>query len=81
MEAPYNHAIRPQFLAPNAMVDTISKHRELYSWEAKRKYQPEHHTENFNCFSPKYLIPNGRKSLNRFLLQTLMTPPIYQKSL
>ena len=44
MEAPYIHIIRPQFLVPNTKVDTISKHRELYSRETRRKYQTEHNT-------------------------------------
>lgn len=48
IEVPYNYVIRLQFLAPNAMNDNISKHRELYSREAKRKYEPHHHTENLN---------------------------------
>lgn len=46
MEVPYIHIIRPKFLAPNEMVDTISKHRKLYSWEAERNYQADHHTAN-----------------------------------
>lgn len=35
-EAPYIHIIRPQFLAPNAKVDAISKHKELYSKAARK---------------------------------------------
>lgn len=35
MESSYNYAISLQFLAPNAIIDTITKHKELYSRETK----------------------------------------------